>query len=743
MNKAELIRKIASVNDVLRRNSDIADSELVNLNRDSAPQSTATIEETIEGFGEAGRRLNIGVIGRVKAGKSSLINALLFDGATVLPKAATPMTAALTTIEHGGKLTAKVEFFSRKDLEQLRQKYNEYNLLIEDKVKEATSKIVERLKRLKKSDADRPDEARIKAQALRAIEFSHPSLAAAGDLYKRISESRINPETLGQSRTLEADSLAELKDELNRYVGSEGELMPFTKSLGLSLADESLVDIKVIDTPGLNDAVASREQRTYEMLNQCDVVFIVSPAGQFLNAHDLELAGRLTQREGVREVFVVASQVDTQLHGDVRSGTNANLPKAIERVRSVLARQGKDVLHNQGNEVLRSIAGEESQRLLLSSGICQTLLVQPESMWDDGARHVYEHLAEDYPDYFGDPNEARRYLRELSGQDELRQRVSSVRDHKKRIQAERAANYLTDQYGTFQRYLSDLIAYFGKRRQQISSADTEELKQRIENLNRIKVQGERAAKHVFEDKVQELDFNLGEKLKAAADDIFGGHREDIKASEITKSESYRAEKDGVGSWFARKLWGGGFETRTREYTVVDASEVRESLEKLVGFVEDGINDVTSIEVIKWRNGLQSELVRSVREEMGAKADYLESDSLTSACRRAVAEIGEFPDANMPVWPVELSSSEKKIGRAAEEHITLAKDHYAALRTASRAHVKRLRSHLEVLAKFELESYLFNTLKNDLESQQQLVAQKELSLEKIGRIIKELEELGVG
>jgi hypothetical protein len=740
MNKAELIQKIANVNDVLDRSSDIADSELSNLRRVNSPQSPVKIEETIAGFRAAGRRLNIGVIGRVKAGKSSLINALLFDGATVLPKAATPMTAALTTIEYGEKFSAEVEFFSPNDIRKLKQKHEEQKLLVQHKVEEKTASILERLARRANPDAVQPDRQKVEAQVLRDIEKDNPSLAAASDLYQRMIDSGVDIGTLGESRKLEAQSLGELKGELNRYVGADGEFMPFTKTLGLSLADESLLDIKVIDTPGVNDAVASREQRTYEMLNQCDVVFIVSPAGQFLNSQDLELTGRLTQREGVREVFVVASQVDTQLHGDIRSSVAGNLPKALKKVRSILARQGDDVLRNQGNEVLRSIAGEQSQRLLLSSGICQTLLAQLESEWDEGADHVYRHLQADYPDYFGDRQEAENYLQQLSGREGLRHRIASVKEQKERIQDDRKRDYLSDQASTCEAFVSDLIAYFARLRQKISSADMAELEQRLQKLEKIKSQGERAARHVFEDKVEELDFALSDQLKSMADDIFGDNREEIKSSEKMKTETYRAKKDGVVASLTRFFSGGGYETRTREFAVVDASEIRESLEKLFGFVEDGINDTTRRILKKWRNNLESELVRAVREVMGDKSEYLESDALTSACRRAIAEIADFPDAKLPAWPEELSSSEKKKGREAEEHITLAKDCYADLRGASRAHVKKLRSHIELLGTFQLERHLFNTLKNDMEQQQQLVAHRELSLKKLERITSELESL---
>jgi len=43
----------------------------------------------------------VSVIGVVKAGKSSFLNCLLFEGKNLLPKAITPMTATLTIMEFG------------------------------------------------------------------------------------------------------------------------------------------------------------------------------------------------------------------------------------------------------------------------------------------------------------------------------------------------------------------------------------------------------------------------------------------------------------------------------------------------------------------------------------------------------------------------------------------------------------------------------------------------------------------
>ena len=60
-------------------------------------------------------RLSIGIMGQVKAGKSSFLNALLFEGSEVLPVAATPKTANLTRISYGEAPLLTVDFYSPQE----------------------------------------------------------------------------------------------------------------------------------------------------------------------------------------------------------------------------------------------------------------------------------------------------------------------------------------------------------------------------------------------------------------------------------------------------------------------------------------------------------------------------------------------------------------------------------------------------------------------------------------------------
>ncbi len=111
---------------------------------ENAVIKTEELEKTIKGMQAENRGLKVGIIGRVKAGKSSLLNALIFEGVEVLPKAATPMTASLTVLKYAKTLSAQVEFYSPKDISELENEHaryeREFQRMVDEKVKEQKEK---------------------------------------------------------------------------------------------------------------------------------------------------------------------------------------------------------------------------------------------------------------------------------------------------------------------------------------------------------------------------------------------------------------------------------------------------------------------------------------------------------------------------------------------------------------------------------------------------------------------------
>ncbi len=321
---------------------------------ENAVIKTEELEKTLKEMQDTHRNLKVGIIGRVKAGKSSLLNALIFEGVEVLPKAATPMTASLTVLKYAQNLSAQAQFYSQKDILELKNEHaryeKEFQRMVDEKVKEQkekqsfSSKAKEGIKNVgkmfsrNKSGGEVPKERILSDEEIneRAERIAKDKLkddtklVSSYDQYERMKKSgSLNTEKLDPC--IQANSLEELNQKLLQFVGADGKYMPCTKAVQISLNNPNLKDLEVIDTPGVNDPIASREERTKALLKDCDVVFIVSPSGQFLTDSDMSLFDRVSNKEGLQEIYFVASQADSAVGSmsEVEK-SNQHLPTALE-----------------------------------------------------------------------------------------------------------------------------------------------------------------------------------------------------------------------------------------------------------------------------------------------------------------------------------------------------------------------------------------------------------------------------
>ena len=219
--------------------------------------------------------LRIGIMGQVKAGKSTFLNALLFDGRPVLPEAATPKTANLTCITHGPRHELRVEFYSPEEWQALCQlAANEQN------------------------DSDEAKAARELQALLKQVGLSQ------ADVQRLLAQPTL---------TLPAANLQELMALMNDYVGNNGHYTPLVKMTHLLMPMPELQGFDVVDTPGMNDPVVSRTQKTREYMQECDVVFFLSRAGQFLDTSDIGLLTQQLPLSGIRRMVLVGGQLDGAL----------------------------------------------------------------------------------------------------------------------------------------------------------------------------------------------------------------------------------------------------------------------------------------------------------------------------------------------------------------------------------------------------------------------------------------------
>ncbi len=352
MNAQELIQKNALVEKVIKEQG--LQEKAGPFISENAVIKTEELEKTLKGMQAENRGLKVGIIGRVKAGKSSLLNALIFEGKDVLPKAATPMTASLTVLKYAKNLSAEVEFYSQEDISELENEHaryeREFQRIVDEKVKEQKEKQsfsnrtkegfknVSKMFSGNKSDKEAPKERILsdeeileKARRNAKSELEKDAkLVSSHDQFERMKKSGLtNTEKLDSH--IQADSLEELNQKLYQFVGANGKFMPYTKAVQISLNNPNLKDLEIIDTPGVNDPIVSREQRTKALLKECDVVFIISPSNQFLTESDMDLFDRVSNKEGIQRVYFVASQADSAVCAPSEvQNSRRHLPTALE-----------------------------------------------------------------------------------------------------------------------------------------------------------------------------------------------------------------------------------------------------------------------------------------------------------------------------------------------------------------------------------------------------------------------------
>ncbi len=142
MNAQELIQKSALIEKVIKEQG--LQEKAGPFISENAVIKTEELEKTIKGMQAENRGLKVGIIGRVKAGKSSLLNALIFEGKDVLPKAATTETSSLIILKYAQNLSAETQFYNEKDMEELKRDHERYEKKFKEIVSEEVKKIEEK-----------------------------------------------------------------------------------------------------------------------------------------------------------------------------------------------------------------------------------------------------------------------------------------------------------------------------------------------------------------------------------------------------------------------------------------------------------------------------------------------------------------------------------------------------------------------------------------------------------------------
>ncbi len=649
MNAQEIIQKSALIEKTLKEQG-LQEQERTRIFIDeNAVIKTEELEKTLKEMQDTDRNLKVGIIGRVKAGKSSLLNALIFEGVEVLPKAATPMTASLTVLKYAQNLSAEVEFYSPKDILELENEHaryeREFNRIVDEEVKrqkekqsfpnrakEGVKKFGNMFSKNKSDEAPKErtlsdEEISEKARRIAKSELEKDTkLVSSHDQYERMKKSGLL-NTKNLDPCIQANNLQELNQKLLQFVGADGKYMPCTKAVEISLNNPNLKDLEVIDTPGVNDPIVSREERTKALLKDCHVVFIISPSNQFLTESDMDLFDRVSNKEGLQEIYFVASQTDSAvLSMSEVEKSNQHLPTALENAQKSLSSQLNNIMgkliENYPNQ--REVFEKAIKNgVILTSGACFSMYkdFKNQASWESKKEEYYNawrNLTNAYPDAFNSVDKSEESLLFLSNMGAIKERLEKAAQRKEEIISQRLQDYAQSQANNLHNLIVQLLQDLEDEKKRIKNADMGVIKKQIEAYEKLSGNIETGFRDAYEEFIlhfiNNIRVGLEEALKKAIQTAKTRSREEEEEERYTE----RVKQGGLGGWarffgsvVGEKDWGYDEVERTR--ATIKAGAVVDYLIEMHERCESALNDSASSFKVVFKKELYAKFFKQLRE----------------------------------------------------------------------------------------------------------------------------------
>ncbi|MFP6256167.1 dynamin family protein [Helicobacter pylori] len=777
MNAQELIKKSALIEKTLQEQG--LQERARPFISDNAVITTEELEKTLKELQDTNRDLKVGIIGHVKADKSSLLNALIFEGVEVLPKAATPMTASLTILKYANTLSAEAEFYSPKDIAELKNEHEryvrEFNRIVDEEVKKQKEKqslsnrakegfkslgnILNRNKSTEAAPKENilSDEKIVKrAERIAKNELEKDTrLVSSHDQYEKMKKSGLlNTEKLDPR--IQASSLQELNQKLLQFVGADGKYMPYTKAVRISLNNPNLKDLEVIDTQGVNDPIASREERTKALLKDCHVVFIVSLSNNFLSGSDMDLFDRVSHKEDLQEIYFVASQADSAvLSMSEVEKFNQHLPTAFENAQKSLSSQLNSIMgkliENYPNQ--RKIFEKAIKNgVILASGVCFSMYknFNNQASWERNKKteeyhNALRNLRDFYPDAFSSDDKSKESLLFLSNMSAIEERLEKAAKDKEKIISQKLQSYAQSQANNLHSFIAQLLQDLEEEKKRVKNADISAIKEQIKTYQNLFGEIEMKFREAYEEFIlhfiNKIRAGLEETLKKAIQTAKTRSREEEEEERYTE----RVKQGGILGSLKRNFlfWAdddAGYNEVERTRATIKAGAVLDYLTEMHERCENALNDSANSFKIVFKKELYAKVFKQLREIISDDLiDEVDFKKSVNAVLDSI-EFEEFDYADK--LPSEIGAKTgflkgdgaDQFAQSVEMHVRNFKDE---TKKDVKGYIQGLRGNLE---KQNFASDTLKKLQKDMQNLENQAQNKEQSIAQLDAKIQALKEI---
>lgn len=770
----EILNKIININKKIEEfaashsDDDALIDEIKNLCNDNNFKSEKYIKEYFKDKVNLDRTLRVGIVGIVKSGKSSLLNSLLFNGKDILPKAATPMTAALTNIQYSDTNYIEIEFLTKKDIEDLKEIYNSYNnalkKAIEDlqgknPIKKITSAVgtnvsagINKLK----SKFTREENINFFEENNENIKEYYDKLEKQAkeivnkneylkngkekyDLIKKANELVYNHVLEQEKERIDFKNIEEISDKLKDYVGTEGKFVDFVKSLNIYINIDYLKDLNILDTPGFNDPVETRDAKARELLSKCDVVLILMPATQLFTESDRDIISKIRKKEGIQEIYVIISKFDDVLNSqEIIKKSNGDLEEAkniilngVEGDKGLIEHIKNIFIEMNDENIFKKLISEIDKRVIYSSSICHSILKNWDNYekLDEDSKKVIENLSRGYPDYISlkERETSLEQLKQLANIDAINNILKNLTVRKNEILGESLNKFETKFTESAKDIQRKLDKYARERLKYI----------KFGNINNIKIESEKLEKSInkiseslkgkFQDTIKEWYRESLNKINDLLNKFFYKAKD---SADEAKSEEIRTKKEG---WFI-------FEKNViYKENIINTEKIRE----LIREYARNFNRQLEIFILNIYKSFREDLIRNTTNLFQNEELDINIEQVASIIRPIIMEhennINKY-DENLHLDSFKETGTisgylvDKVVKKANDIIIQMDKDFYKIVKEDN------LKDFRDKILKIDFAKSVLSNYRNRLNTMKEDMENKEKAIDKWNRIKKEIGDL---
>lgn len=213
--------------------------------------------------------LQIAIVGTIKAGKSTFINALFEEN--IASTDVTPETASLTKFRYSTKNKLEVKFYNKAEWDELWES-------------------------VKKS------EEKTKTKIFR-------------DEFESSGAENIKNDYIGASDKIEeVSNIEELKNKVKEYTSKTSKIHYFVKELKVYLNNDNMhKNVTIVDTPGLDDVVDYRSKITRDYIKRANAVIVCVDSSSLRNDEYLTIT-KVFENIGYDfyKVMILGTQIDNR-----------------------------------------------------------------------------------------------------------------------------------------------------------------------------------------------------------------------------------------------------------------------------------------------------------------------------------------------------------------------------------------------------------------------------------------------